>query len=100
MAAETLLTASRRVVRFFNIDMQHGGLVSNETQRAIETLHIQVERAAKRDRQIAETPQATELVATLLGEFVSGDDIVAAARTIEALAIDVSRLRARTGAES
>ena len=40
MSEETLLTAARRVVRFFNIDQAHGGLVSVETLRAIETLDV------------------------------------------------------------
>lgn len=38
MSAETLLTAARRVVRFFNIDMEKGGIVTVETQQAIDTL--------------------------------------------------------------
>lgn len=45
---ETLLSAARRVVRFFNIDMSHGGLTSVETQKAIETLDIQVSREQQR----------------------------------------------------
>jgi hypothetical protein len=46
MSEETLLTAARRVVRFFNIDQQHGGLVSIDTLRAVETLDVQVSREA------------------------------------------------------
>ena len=38
MSAETLLSAARRVVRFFNIDMNKGGIITVETQQAIETL--------------------------------------------------------------
>ena len=38
MAEETLLSASRRVVRFFNGDMNSGGLIREDTQQAIETL--------------------------------------------------------------
>lgn len=38
MAAETLLTAARRVVRFMRIDLNKGGIVAIETQKAIETL--------------------------------------------------------------
>ena len=48
MSEETLLTAARRVVRFFNIDQQHGGLVSIETIHAVNTLDIQVVRTTKR----------------------------------------------------
>lgn len=49
---ETLLSAARRVVRFFNIDMSHGGLVSVETQQAIEVLDIQVSQEAERKRRV------------------------------------------------
>ena len=56
MAEETLLTASRRVVRFFNIDQAHGGLVSIETIAAIETLDIQVAREVARQKKLAEKP--------------------------------------------
>lgn len=39
MSEETLLTAARRVVRFFNIDnTRGGGLISIETTTAVETL--------------------------------------------------------------
>lgn len=56
MSEETLLSAARRVVRFFNIDMNHGGLVSVDTQQAIDTLDKMVratEASAPQDRQIA-----------------------------------------------
>lgn len=38
MAEETLLTAARRAVRFFNIDMEKGGLITEDTQQSISTL--------------------------------------------------------------
>lgn len=44
MSEETLLTAARRAVRFFNIDQSHGGLVSVETIQAIEILDIEVHK--------------------------------------------------------
>jgi len=47
MAEETLLTASRRLVRFLRIDDAHGGLLSNETVRAADTLDRQVRLATK-----------------------------------------------------
>ena len=48
-SAETLLSAARRVVRFFNIDMNRdGGLVSIDTQQAVETLDMQVSREQQR----------------------------------------------------
>lgn len=42
MPSETLLSAARRAVRFFNIDnTRGGGLISNETSSAMETLDRQ-----------------------------------------------------------
>lgn len=48
MSEETLLSAARRVVRFFNIDMNGGGLITVETQAAIEVLDSEVRKEAKR----------------------------------------------------
>jgi hypothetical protein len=48
---ETLLSAARRVVRFFNIDMNKGGLITEETQHAIEQLDFQVRRETERQRR-------------------------------------------------
>lgn len=49
MSDETLLTAARRVARFFRIDMtSHGGLVSIETIQAVEVMDIQIEREKAR----------------------------------------------------
>jgi hypothetical protein len=45
MAEETLLTAARRVVRFFAIDMNNGGLVTAETETALQSLDRQVCKA-------------------------------------------------------
>jgi hypothetical protein len=47
MSEETLLTAARRVVRFVRIDETHGGLLSLDTVKAIETLDKQVRREAE-----------------------------------------------------
>ena len=49
MSEETLLTASRRVVRFFNIDEAHGGFTTTETVHAVETLRRQIEFATRRN---------------------------------------------------
>jgi hypothetical protein len=49
MSEETLLTASRRVVRFFKIDEAHGGFTTPETVHAVDTLRRQIELAAKRE---------------------------------------------------
>jgi hypothetical protein len=52
MADETLLSAARRVVRFFNIDMNAGGLVTVDTQAEVETLDAQVRREAARQNTV------------------------------------------------
>lgn len=44
MSDETVTTAARRVVRFFRIDMEKGGIITVETQQAIETLDKMVRR--------------------------------------------------------
>lgn len=44
MAKETLLTASRRVHRFINIDIGKGELITEDTQRALITLNREVSR--------------------------------------------------------
>lgn len=50
MAEETLLSAARRVIRFFNIDnTSGGGLISIETQQAVDTLDIMVQRAQAKE---------------------------------------------------
>lgn len=49
---ETLLTAARRAVRFFNIDMQKGGIITQETQHAFFTLEQQIERETARQKQM------------------------------------------------
>lgn len=63
MAEETVLTAARRVVRFFNIDNQlGGGLISIDTTQAIETLDrmIRLEDArAKAERDGREESHAS-----------------------------------------
>jgi hypothetical protein len=48
---ETLLTAARRAVRFFNIDMNKGGIITPETQHAVETLDRMVHRAAEAEKR-------------------------------------------------
>ena len=56
MAEETLLSAARRLARFLRIDLANGGIVRVATQQAIDTLDIQVDREAK--RQKAAEPEA------------------------------------------
>lgn len=55
MTDETLLSAARRVVRFFNIDnTSGGGLISIETQQAIGTLDIEISKETRKLDKIAE----------------------------------------------
>jgi hypothetical protein len=49
MADETLLSAARRVVRFFQIDMNAGGLITNDTEIAMLTLEKMVRIEMERD---------------------------------------------------
>ena len=48
---ETLFTAARRALRFFNIVMQHGGLVDREFEQAMSTLQRQVEAEQKKEKK-------------------------------------------------
>ena len=53
MSDETLLSASRRLVRFLNIDNnKEGGLIAHETQTALDTLTQQI---AHEDRLMRDT---------------------------------------------
>lgn len=56
MAEETLLSAARRVVRDFNIDMGHGGLIQPSTQHSIETLDRMVRIEVAREKLAAQNP--------------------------------------------
>ena len=49
MAEETLLSAARRVVRFFRIDMNKGGLITTETEQAFDTLDKMVRLEAAKE---------------------------------------------------
>lgn len=48
MSEETLLTAARRVVRYFNIDMNKGGVITVETEQAVATLDSMVSLASRK----------------------------------------------------
>lgn len=50
---ETLISAARRVVRFFNIDQAHGGLVSVDTLQAVHTLDVMVSRASDKEQSVS-----------------------------------------------
>lgn len=50
MAAETLMTAAHRLNRYFRIDMEKGGLVTDET--------LEAHRILDREMQLAEADKA------------------------------------------
>jgi hypothetical protein len=59
MAEETLLSAARRVLRYFRIDEAHGGLTSPDTLIAMDTLALQVEKESERQSaQAVASPQS------------------------------------------
>jgi hypothetical protein len=62
MAQETLLSAARRAVRFFQIDESHGSLTTVETVAAMQTLHRQVliETARQNAAQAAAAAETAE----------------------------------------
>ena len=52
MSEETILTAARRVVRYFNIDnMAGGGLISIDTTAAMECLQRMVEEEMEKEKK-------------------------------------------------
>jgi len=51
MSEETLLSAARRALRFFRIDEAHGGLTSQDTLIAMDTLALQVEKESDREKR-------------------------------------------------
>lgn len=53
---ESLFTAARRIVRFLNIDLNHGGLITEETEKALCTLEREIDK--ERSRQKASEAQA------------------------------------------
>jgi len=55
MSAETLFTAARRVVRFFNIDMNKGGLMTTDTLHAVDTLDKMLRADPRWGKSEAET---------------------------------------------
>lgn len=48
---ETLHTAARRLVRFLESDLAKGGLVREDTEQALATLRIQVEKETERQKK-------------------------------------------------
>lgn len=50
---ETLYTAARRAVRYFNITMQHGGLVDVHLESAMETLnkYVKLEELLRKQQE-------------------------------------------------
>lgn len=60
MSEETLLSAARRVRRYFLIDEAHGGLTSRDTLIAMDTLAIQIEKETLREKAEAEAQARAE----------------------------------------
>lgn len=54
MSEETLLSAARRVVRFFRIDEAKGGLTTTATLIAMDTLALQIEQETARQKAITD----------------------------------------------
>ena len=52
MSNETLHTAARRVLNYINIDLNKGGLITEDTQKALSTLEKMVNRASPRPGQL------------------------------------------------
>lgn len=50
MADETLLSAARRVSRFFKIDEAHGGMTSIDTIQAVETMDKEIHKESERQK--------------------------------------------------
>lgn len=63
MSEETLLSAARRALRFFRIDEAHGGLTSQETLIAMDTLALQVEKETARQQTPVPAPQRPSIEA-------------------------------------
>ena len=77
MGKETLLSASRRVVRDLNIDLNKGGLVKEATERSLLTLGKQVERATTAQKQakaIADSGDADAALA-FIADFFEFDEV-------------------------
>jgi hypothetical protein len=70
MADETLLTAARRVVRFFNIDMNAGGIVTPQTQHAVETLDRMVRKEVHAEEQQARKAKANDAMSVQLNQLL------------------------------
>jgi hypothetical protein len=51
MSEETLFTAARRLVRYLNIDLNKGGIVTVETQMALHSLEVQIVKQQTKDEQ-------------------------------------------------
>jgi len=60
MAEETLLSAARRALRFFRIDESHGGLTSQDTLIAMDTLGLQIEKETERQKRDAPQEEASD----------------------------------------
>lgn len=48
---ETVFTAARRLVRDLNIDLNKGGIVTEDTQRSLHTLEREIIKQQTKDEQ-------------------------------------------------
>jgi hypothetical protein len=97
MSEETLLTASRRVVRFMNIDQTKGGFTTDETFEALHTLRRQLALAEKNpsiDRRLFDAARAFEVRFSIDESRSGGLTSVETLKSVEALDKQVRRLAA------
>jgi hypothetical protein len=93
MADETLHTASRRMVRFFNIDICKGGIIVEDTEVALRILEAQIDRARQQfDPSLLEA--AKKFVQSFNSDLNNGGLVTVA--TQHALAILDRRVREET----
>lgn len=97
MSEETLLTASRRVVRFMNIDNAHGGFTTDDTMYAVHTLRRQLELASADtvDKGLLEAARAFDVCFTIDESRSGGLTSVDTLKAIEQLDKQVRKEAAR-----
>lgn len=47
---ENLFTAARRLCRFINVDLNHGGLLSEDTERALVICEREIEKLRQKEK--------------------------------------------------
>lgn len=89
MAEETLLTAARRVCTYLRIDDEHGGLITNDSLKALNTLAIQVELALKIEKQ---GPVRFAVAKSICFTYRTEDDLHRNAKMLGCIPGDVIKL--------